>query len=79
MINPVTDIIKYLMIRSGSDAQMNKAGKIARDFLIAIGATEVQISSLLISNIPQMAYKITKKFEELDFGEFKDQIQRPKY
>jgi hypothetical protein len=62
-----------------SDTQMNKAGKIARDFLIALGAGDVQISSLLISNIPQMAYKITKKFEELDFGEFKDQIQRPKY
>lgn len=48
----------------------NKAGKIARDFLTAIGAQDIQVTTIRVAGMAKMAYKIKNEFKDLNFGEY---------
>lgn len=67
--------IKDHDVRQGSV----KAGRVAREFLLAIGAKGIGITSMVIANMNRMAYSIEEDFEELNFGEFTKKITKPKF
>jgi len=51
---------------SGGDAGRVKAGRVARDFLLAIGATNIQVSSMVVGGgVTRMAYKFEGDFNQL--------------
>lgn len=56
-----------------------KAGKVARDFLMAIGAKHVEMSSMVVGNITRMAYKVNQNFEDLDLGIAAGKFGKPKF
>lgn len=55
------------------------AGKIARDFLRAIGAKDPSITSMLVASMNRMAYKIAEPFDSLNFGEYANSLPKPKF
>lgn len=57
----------------------SRCGRIAREFLIAVGAGKVDITSVRTAGLMQMVYKVNKKWNELDFGAASDNIPKPKF
>jgi hypothetical protein len=55
-----------------------KAGKLARDFLQAIGATQIDLTSIVVAGSTRMAYKVSNAWKELSFGEYSDKLPKPK-
>lgn len=54
-----------------------QAGRVVKEFLRSIGAVEIGMTSVMIANMNQMAYKIDKQINELNFGEYtKDLIKQ---
>ena len=54
-----------------------KAGKIAREYLRAIGAKDVEITSIVVGGMNRMAYKLNNQFKDLEFGEFSKRLPKP--
>lgn len=54
-----------------------RAGKLAREYLTCIGATTVEITSIVVSNMNRMAYKIANEYSELNFGEYEKRLPKP--
>lgn len=57
----------------------NKCGRVAREFLQAVGCDQVKTSSMLVAGMIQMSYRIDKKWEDLNFGAIQNEIPKPKY
>lgn len=56
----------------------NKAGKIAREFLKAIGAPSVTMTTVKVANMVRMAYKLHTEYSKLDFGYIAKNLPTPK-
>jgi hypothetical protein len=76
----VQGILTSLIIdnKGASIKGAHSAGKIARDFLRAIGGGEPHITSKDVSGIAKQAYKLETGWKEIDFGAFNDRIHKPK-
>lgn len=68
-----------LIREHNSNIGSGTAGKIARDFLRAIGAKEPTITSMMVNNMNRPAYKISEPLENLNFGEFGKSLPKPKF
>jgi hypothetical protein len=54
-----------------------QAGRVVKEFLKAIGAGEIGMTTVMVANMNQMAYKIDRPFNELSFGEYgKDLVKQ---
>jgi hypothetical protein len=75
----VSRILSNVVKESTNIEGIQKSGKLVREFLFAVGAGPVTLTSVAISGIPQMAYKIEKKFDDLDFGEIGNSLPKPRF
>jgi hypothetical protein len=60
------DVVKEADTKLGSI----QAGRVVKEFMRSIGAGDVGMTSIMIANMNQMAYKIDKQISELSFGEY---------
>lgn len=63
-------LVSIIEEHTKSDKNKTKAGKLAREYLRAIGATEISMTTIKVGGLTKMAYKINKGLKELDFGDF---------
>ncbi len=54
---------------------MTKAGKVAREFLSAVGAEKIEVTSAKAGGQIRMMYKIDKSPEQLNFGDFSKRLK----
>jgi hypothetical protein len=67
------------VIREGNEhVKANKAGKIAREFLDAIGAKNVEIATIRVGGVHKMAYKTSTELKKLDLGMLKEEENEDK-
>lgn len=52
-----------------------RAGRVVREFLHAIGAKDIKVTSFVVSGMTRMGYATSTKVEELQFGEFQKQLK----
>jgi hypothetical protein len=70
----VQQILTGIIKENNTDLKANKAGKIAREFLNAVGCKDIQIStSRIAGGLVRMAYSFTG---EPEFGEYTKQLQK---
>lgn len=69
------DVVK----ENRSDVKNVTAGKIARDFLQAIGGGKIEITSVVKSGRTMMAYRLENDFKTLDFGDVGKDIIHPPF
>jgi hypothetical protein len=51
-----------------------QAGRVVKEFLKAVGAGEIGMTSVMVGNMNQMAYRIEKQFSDLSFGEYTKEL-----
>ncbi len=56
-----------------------KAGRIAREFLTAINAGRIELTSMQVGSMVKMAYKMHNHFDQLDFGSVATKLPKPKF
>lgn len=64
-----------IIMEAAEGIKVTKAGKIARDFLDAVGAGRTEVTSAKAGGQVRMMYKIEKGLSELDFGEFTKRLK----
>lgn len=69
------NVLIHTVKENKADIKNVSAGRVAREFLQAIGASEIEITSVNISGQTKMAYKLDRSFEQLDFGEAGNSIK----
>jgi hypothetical protein len=52
-----------------------KAGRVVKDYLKSIGTGDVGITSVVIGSMTRMAYVMNSSLQQLDFGEFNEQLK----
>lgn len=71
----LTNIIKD----HNTDLKATKAGKLAREFLHAIGGGRIELTSMSGGGRIQMAYKLLLGYASLSFGPYAQSLPRPKF
>lgn len=56
-----------------------QAGRNVREFFSAVGCKDVSVTSLMIANMPRMAYKLNCTWEQLQWGEYGKGLPKPKF
>lgn len=56
-----------------------QAGRIVREFFSAVGCKDVSVTSIMIANMPRMAYRLGCNWEELQWGEYSKGLPKPKF
>ena len=64
-----------IISESREDIKVAKAGRIAREFLAAIGARKIEISSASFGGTVKMVYKIENSISSLNFGDFANRLK----
>lgn len=53
-----------------------QAGRVVKEFLRSIGCGEIGMTSVMVANMNQMAYRVDKQFNELTFGEYSKELTK---
>lgn len=64
-----------IILEAAEGMKVAKAGKVAREFLDAVGAGKMEVTSAKAGGQIRMMYKIEKGLGELDFGEFAKRLK----
>lgn len=64
-----------IILESREDLKATRAGRIAREFLQAVGAKDVEVTSANVGSQVKMMYRFKNKIEDLNFGEYRKTLK----
>lgn len=69
----VQQVLTNILREGNEHLKANKAGKVAREFLEAIGAKNIELSTIRVGGLPKTAYRMSNKMEEMRLDIIKEE------